>query len=220
MNEKAELTAESRTVLGKQVRRLRRRGLIPAILYGNSGPSVPLQVDPNAVHELLHRAGVSALLRLKVAGGETTTALIKQLQYHPSRGDLLHVDFLRVAPRERLRTKVPLRFVGEAPVAETHDVVIVRPVDAVTVECLPSNLPSAVEVDLSRLTDPHSAIHVADLAPGKGVQILDQPDEVVASVSVTARETIEELKEAAEAAEAAEEKAAEAAVREEIREAA
>lgn len=208
MNNTAELAAEWRTVHGKQVRQLRRKGLVPAILYGH-GPSTPLQVDGEAVQQILRRKGPSVLLKLKIRGGETASAVIKQLQFDPVSGDLLHVDFLRAIAQEKLKTRVPLRFVGEPKVAETHDVAIVKRVEAVTVESYPEDLPAAVEADLGQLEEPHDTIRVADLDPGEGVRIVDQPDEVVAGVAVSTRETIQRLGEAAELARAVEEKTAE-----------
>ncbi|MGI5837973.1 MAG: 50S ribosomal protein L25, partial [Chloroflexota bacterium] len=192
MNNTVELAAEWRTVHGKQAKRLRKKGLIPAVLYGH-GPSVSLQVNAEAVKDILRRRGRTTLLNLKMLGGETATAVIKQLQFDPVRGDLIHLDFMRVLQREKLKQKVPLRFVGEAPVAETHDVTIIKPLDAVTVETYPQDIPSAVEVDLARLTEPNSTVRVSDLEPGPRVRILDQPEEVVASVSISKREEIQEL---------------------------
>lgn len=219
MNNTAELAAEWRTVQGKKVKQLRGKGIIPAVLYGR-GPSTPLQIHADAIQEIIRRRGTTVLLTIKLLGGETATAVIKQLQFNPVKGDLIHVDFLRVLQREKLKQKVPLRFVGEAPVAETHDVTIVKPVDAVTVETYPQDIPSAVEVDLSKLAEPHSTVRVSDLETGPRVRILDQPEEVVASVSVSKKEEVQLLEEAAEEAEAAEAKAEAGVPEEEIEEAA
>jgi len=219
MNETAELAVEWRTVHGKHVRQLRRKGIIPAILYGH-GPSTPLQVDAEAIDNLLRHQGTTPLIKLNVMGGESATAVIKQLQFDPVKGGLLHLDFMRVVPQEKLRKRVPIRFVGDAPVAETHDVAIVKLMEAVEVETYPQNLPAAIEADLSRLTDPHSTIRVGDLDPGSGVKIVDPPDEVVANVAVSSKEQIERLEEAAEEARAEEAKVVKEVVTEETKEAA
>ena len=117
MNNTVELAAEWRTVHGKQAKRLRKKGLIPAVLYGH-GPSVSLQVNAEAVKDILRRRGRTTLLNLKMLGGETATAVIKQLQFDPVRGDLIHLDFMRVLQREKLKQKVPRDL--EMPGGETQ----------------------------------------------------------------------------------------------------
>lgn len=201
MNEQKELVAEQRSVVGKQVRQLRRRGLVPAVLYGHGEASVPLQVERGMLQQLVREGGIHSLVRLRVGREQPIQALAKQVQFHPTSGELLHVDFYRVAAREKLRTPVPLHFVGEAPAAETHDVAIVRAMDEVVVECYPSDLPSALEVDLSRLTEIGSTLRVADLVAPAGVEMVTPRDAVVASVVATSKEIVAELEEKAEEAE-------------------
>jgi len=191
LNQKLELIAKERRITGKQVHRLRREGLVPAVLYGNGAPSLPLQIEREALQQLLHREGRSTLLQLKLDGRRATTALVKQVQYHPTSGELLHVDFQRVGAREKLKARVPLHFVGEAPAVGLGNVVIVRSLDEMQVECYPADLPAALEVDLSQLHEPGSAIRVKDLHPGSKVTILDQPDQVVASAAATRKELAE-----------------------------
>lgn len=193
MNNKAELAVEWRTVQGKKVRQLRKKGLVPGVLYGH-GPSTALQLNVDSLKEILKKQGTTGLLQLKMLGGETSTAIIKQMQFDPVKGHLLHVDFLRTVAREKLKTKVPLRFVGEPQVSDT-EVAVVKPMDTVTVEALPADLPSAVEVDLSRLDAPHATIRVADLDAGYGVRIVEQPDEIVATAATATREVVPPVEE-------------------------
>ncbi len=204
MNEQPEIVAERRLIKGKKVRILRQRGLIPATMYGHHLAPLSLQLERKPLEELLRRGQASALLRLKVGRERPVSVLIKQYQRHPTRDELLHVDFYGVSGREKIKAVVPLRFVGEPPAAEAHDVVIVKALDQVEVECYPADLPRAVEVDLTRLGDVHATVRVKDLDPGPKVTISDPPEEVVVSVAPTAREVIETLEEQAEEAEAAE----------------
>ena len=190
MNQQPEVMAERRVVKGKQVRTLRQKGLIPATLYGHNVGPMSLQVERSVVEEILRRGESSSLLRLKVGRDKPISALIKQYQIHPTRGELLHVDFFGVSAREKLRANVPVRFVGQAPVAESHDVVIVRILDQLSVECYPSDLPTHVDVDLSRLESLDSSIRVGDLTAGPKVAILDQPGDVVVSVAATSKEVM------------------------------
>ncbi|MHB0868369.1 MAG: 50S ribosomal protein L25 [Chloroflexota bacterium] len=205
MNEQREVAAERRVIKGKQVRRLREQGLVPATLYGHNLAPVSLQVDRNVMQEILRYGETSALLRLRVGREKPMSVLIKQYQLHPTRHEVMHVDFFGVSASEKVKAHVPLRFVGEAPAASTHDVAIVRAMEQLQVECYPADLPRAIEVDLSGLGDLHSTIRVRQLSAGPNVSIVENGDEVVASVAPTAKEVIESLE--AQAEEAAEEMA-------------
>ena len=202
MADRAELAAQKREVTGKQVKRLRNQGLVPAVLYGHKEESLPLQLDRDSLEKTFKRVGTSSALNLKVGTGRPSMVLVKQVQYHPTRGSLIHVDFLRVAAREKIKTRVPLRFVGEPPVAKTHQVAIMRPVDEIVVECYPADIPHAVDVDLTILVDTTSTVRVSDLNPGPGVSFVSKADEVVASVSEAPKEAVlpEPEEEAVEAA--------------------
>ncbi len=190
MNDQPEIAAERRVVKGKQVRTLRQKGLVPAILYGHHLESVSLQVDRDAMEEILRHGRAAALLRLKVGREKPQLVLIKQYQLHPSRHELLHVDFYGVSAREKVKTHVPLRYVGQAPVAESHDVAIVKALDQVSVECYPSDLPSHLDVELSRLEGMDSTLRLGDLSAGPNVTILGAQDEVVVSVAASSKEAI------------------------------
>ena len=188
MNDQPEIAAERRVVRGKQVRALRRKGLVPATLYGHHLAPVSIQVDRVAMEELLHGRAGAGLLRLKVGRERPVSVLVKQYQMHPTRHELLHVDFYGVSAKEKVRARVPLRFVGQAPVDSSHDVAVVRAMDEVTVECYPADLPSHVDVDLSRLEKLDSNIRLGDLSAGPKATILGQMDDVVVSVVPTAKE--------------------------------
>lgn len=209
MNDQPVIAAERRVVRGKQVRALRQKGLVPATLYGHHLEPVSLQVERAGLEAILRNGGGSSLLRLKVGRERPLSVLIKQYQVHPVRQELLHVDFYGVSAGEKVKTRVPLRFVGQAPVAESHDVAVVRPLDQLTVECYPTDLPSHLEVDLSGLEELGSTIRVGDLVAGAGVTILDAAGEVVASAAATSKEIMGAPAEAPEGISEAQEEAAE-----------
>jgi large subunit ribosomal protein L25 len=214
MSNQVEVAAEKREIIGKQVKQLRSKGLVPCVLYGHNEPSLPLQVEGDALEKAFKRSGTSSIFSLKVGSGRPSMALVKQVQYHPTKGYLQHVDFLRVAAREKIKTRVPLRFVGEAPAAKESSLIVMRAAGEVMVECLPGDLPQALDVDLSVLEEAGSAIRVADLDPGPKVTIVTDPHELVVSIAELRAEpeTVapEEAEEAAEA-EAAEQPEGEAA---------
>jgi large subunit ribosomal protein L25 len=177
-----KLSAERRTVLGKQVKRLRREGLVPANMYGQGRDSVALQLPARDVAMRLARASRSTLFNLELDGTSGETVLIKQLQRHPTSGQVLHVDLFRVAMDEKLRTTVPLQFTGEAAAVKEFNGTLMLNLDSVEVEALPRALPSSIEVDLSPLAGLDDSVQVADLQVPSGVQILTPADHLVARV--------------------------------------
>lgn len=205
MSDHTQLVAEERTITGKQVKQLRRQGLIPAILYGHNVESTPVQVKREDLAQVLRQAGRSAIVQLKIGRKHPIQVAIKELHVDPISRELLHADFYQVTADEKLKMQVPLHFAGEAPVTKVHEVALVRAMDQVHVECYPSDLPGSIPVDMSRLVDPGSAIRVGDLDEIPGVTILTPEDEVIVSV-VVARREVEEAA-VAEGAERAEEAA-------------
>nr|HID13604.1 50S ribosomal protein L25 [Anaerolineae bacterium] len=188
-----ELTAEKRTVLGKQVKQLRRQGWVPGVMYGHGFDPMPLQFEARGLRQVLSQTGGSQLIRIKVKGQkQPERALVREVQREPIRGTLLHVDFYRVMMTERLTAEVPLELVGESPVVEQKEGILLHGLSTVEVECLPGNLVDAIEVDLSDLTEVDQALHVRDLAVPAGMEILTDPDEmIVRVVPLEAREEIE-----------------------------
>ena len=170
-----ELNAEVRNDLGKGAsRRLRRSGKLPAILYGAGKDPLPLQMDHDAVmHKLEHEAFYSHILTVKV-GGEEVKAVLKDLQRHPYKPAVLHMDLQRIDEEEKLRMHVPLHFVGEdvAPGVKQSGGVISHLVTEVEVTCLPRHLPEYIEVDVSGL-GVNESLHLSDLALPEGVELVE-----------------------------------------------
>ncbi|RRN56461.1 50S ribosomal protein L25/general stress protein Ctc [Pseudoxanthomonas sp. SGNA-20] len=153
-------------------RRLRRAGKVPAIVYGGELPPVSIQLD----HEKLWLAQqnewfYSSILDLSL-NGDIQKVLLRDLQRHPYKQQILHLDFQRVSDDQVLRAAVPLRFVNEekSPAGKTAGVVIMHELTEVTVACLPKDLPEAVEVDLSDLAV-GGVVHLSDLKLPTGVEI-------------------------------------------------
>lgn len=176
-----ELSAEPRTALGKKVKALRRQGFVPANIYGHT-ESTAVQLAAREADHTIRRAGKTQLITVNVNGGETETVLIKNWQRHPYKGDILHIDFYRVAMTETLRVDIPLRLVGEAPAIRATGGTLFQPISTVTIESLPGDLPDSIEVDISSLVDLDSAVHVRDLAIPDAVTLITDGDDVVARV--------------------------------------
>jgi large subunit ribosomal protein L25 len=213
------LRAEPRSTLGKKVKDLRKQGIVPGNVYGHNLKSMALQLPEKLVSQQLAAASHSTLFILELDGSRHNV-LIKEVQRHPISRRVVHVDFFAVSMTEKLRTTVPLHFVGEAPAVRQFNGTLLTVVSAVEVEALPSDLPPGIEVDVSTLETLDDAIVVGDLAVGSDLTVLTPADEVVAKVAppkIEVEEAAEEAEEAAEA-EAAAEQPAEAAAEEETAE--
>jgi large subunit ribosomal protein L25 len=168
-----ELSAEPRTALGKgAVGRLRRRGLVPAILYGAGSAPVPLAVAPVEVQRALraHAAG-GILVGLRLPGeAEARPAVVRDLQFHPVRDALIHIDFQAVRMDEEITVEVPVHVVGEAAGVKDQNGVLAIVMRTVEVSCLPSLIPERIDVDVSALRI-HDVATIADLRLPEGVRV-------------------------------------------------
>ncbi len=178
---RVELEAKKRSVLGSKVKRLRREGWVPGVMYGHGFEPVPLKFDKYDLRAVLSQVGGSQLINVKVDDAdEVEFALLRDVQRDVITGDLLHVDFYRVMMTETITTEIPLLTTGESPIAERKEGILLHGVSEIEVECLPGDLVDAIEVDLSELTEIGQAISVADLAVPSGVNVLTDPDEMIA----------------------------------------
>jgi large subunit ribosomal protein L25 len=182
MSNQLELAVEERTVFGKQVKRLRQQGIVPANMYGRHQQSVSLQVNSQALQKLLSSGGAKVILSLKVGNQPPVQALIKQVHHNPCRGEIIHVDFFRVKATDTLKTSVNLHFINEPSAGSLNGGSVLRTMNEVMVECLPADLPPGIQVDLSGLLDVGDVIRVGDLPVGPGVTILTDHNEIVAVV--------------------------------------
>jgi len=209
-----EFTAFPRPTEGRGAsRRLRRSGRAPGIVYGGTAPPQPVEVDHNALfHALRNEAFHSSILTMKLDGAEGRV-LLRDVQMHPFKNEILHVDFQRVDENRKIQMRVPLHFVkGEvSPAVKLSGALVSHITTEVEISCLPKDLPGFIEVDLSELTTGH-AMHVSALKLPEGVKVVTRgkADPVVAA-AVVPRAQVEVEGEAAPAAEAAAAAPAEAA---------
>ena len=207
-----KLAAENRSDAGKgAARRLRASGRVPAVLYGHGTKPQHLSVDARQFgHALRTDAGVNVLISLEV-GRDQHLALAKEIQRHPVRGDLIHVDFIQVRRGEKVHVQVSVRLVGEAPGVREGGIAD-QDLYQLNVEAEVTAVPEAVEADVSGLAI-GDVLRVADLKAPGGAVILDDPEASVVSVVAPTVEAEPEAEEAeeVEAAEGAEAAAGEAA---------
>ena len=193
-------------------RRLRNSGKTPGIVYGGEGQPQLIELDHNALwHALKKEAFHSSILEMEL-GGNTGKVLLRDVQYHPFKAQVVHVDFQRVDANTRLHMKVPLHFKGaEESQAVKLDHCLVNPVTTeLDISCLPGDLPEFIEIDLSGLKKGMS-LHLNDITLPKGVKAVThgKPNPVIVSVvTPAAEESAEASAEGAAAAPAADAKAA------------
>jgi large subunit ribosomal protein L25 len=202
MDQKAkqvELAAEKRTVLGKRVKRLRREGKVPGVMYGQGFDPIPLQFQTRSLEKLLSHVGGSQLIGVNIEGQkQPEMALVRDVQRDPIRQTVSHVDFYRVEMTERITVEIPLEMVGVSPVVKQSEGILLQGISSIEVECLPGDLVDAIEVDLSDLTEVDHALFVRDLAIPSGIDVLTDMNEMIVRIVPMASEEVfeEELEEA------------------------
>jgi large subunit ribosomal protein L25 len=208
------LSARPRDLHGKAVKRLRREGILPAVVYGNDRQSQAIQVDAHEFELIRRRSGRNVLLDLKLDGGKAQPVLLHGIQEHPATRRTLHVDLLAVKMTEERTVDVPIVLTGSSEAVERMGGVLLHLRDAVQVRALPDDLPSSLELDISPLDSFEIVLHASDIAMPAGVTLVTDPAEPVArvqpprveEVAVPAAEELEgipaEVEEGAEGAEA------------------
>lgn len=173
MNEDFNVTAESRKDVGKGAsRRLRHAGRIPGVIYGAGQEAVSLTMNHDDIlHHLEHEAFYSHILNVSV-DGKVQKAVLKDVQRHPSKAKIMHVDFLRVSEKDKIHMHVPLHFINEemAPGVKIGGGLISHLMSSVDIVCLAKDLPEYLEVDLGNLNTGES-LHLSDIKLPDGVEI-------------------------------------------------
>lgn len=171
-------------------RRLRREGMIPAIVYGRGIEPVPVAVDGRELHLALRtEAGANAIISLEIEGGDTVTTMARIVERHPFRSEYRHVDFVEVDLTQVTQAEVAIHFEGE-PAGVLEGGVLSPAKTHVLVEALPTEIPGNIELDISGV-ELGESLRVADLPNLDGVTYLDDPDAVLMSITTPAAEVEE-----------------------------
>ena len=197
----SSLEAEPRAAGSKNdARRVRRNGKIPAVVYGAGKPSAPVSVDPRQVARILHSAtGHNTIFDLSLEG-ERSKAMIVDWQYEPLKGGLLHIDLKRIAMDQKLTVMVPVVLKGEAAGVKQQGGILEQVLREVEVECLPQDIPSEIDLDVSELVF-GKVLRVQDLPHRENIAFLTDENQPVAHI-IAVKEEVAPTPEAA-AAEAA-----------------
>ena len=170
--DKVVLKATRRDVTGKQVSALRRAGKLPGVIYGRHTQPINITLDAHSAGLALSKVGSSSLIGVEVDGKEYP-ALVRERQRDYIKGTLKHIDFLAVSLTERIRADVRIEVTGVSPAVRDLDAVMVLGLHSVSVECLPTDLPDRIVVDISGLSQVGDAIHVRDLQIPEKVRVLN-----------------------------------------------
>jgi large subunit ribosomal protein L25 len=184
MAKQVKLKVEPRTETGRSAaRRLKARGIVPAVVYGGKEKSQPLQVSARDINAMLsHASGENILVELEIAGQKATRpALLQEVQHSPVGGDILHVDFHAISMDEKIQADVPLEPLGVPNGVKNFGGLLEQNLRVLAIECLPSDLPDKITVDVSALNIGDS-IHVRDVKLPPGVTAKVQADLTAFSV--------------------------------------
>jgi len=182
-----QLTVEKREARGKAAARSRRDGKLPAVFYGPKEETTAISVSARDFVKIWHEAGESTVIELSGVG-DKKEALIHDVSVDVVSEKPLHVDFYVIEKGKKIQVSVPLEFEGTASAIKDHGAILVKVIHELEIEVLPKDLPKALSVDTSTLTDLDSQIHVRDIKLPPGVETLVSSDEVVALVTLAKEE--------------------------------
>lgn len=167
-------------------RRLRRTGKVPGIVYGSTDAPVNIELDHNDLfHALRKEAFHASILDLEVDGGKATSVLLRDVQMHPFKQQVLHIDFQRVAANTKIHVRVPIHYLNAdtSPAVKMSANVISHVMNDIEVVCLPKDLPEFLEIDLGQL-EAQGAVHVSDLKLPAGVEVMPNAEDVIATATM------------------------------------
>ncbi len=181
--EKIILKSKTRDVVGKTLNKHRKEGLVPAVVYGHKITPHNLWVDFMDFDKVYGQAGESTIIELDIDGKKKANVLIHDIQSDPLTDKFSHVDFFQVKMDEKIETEIPLEFVNASPAVKEMGGVLIKSVDAILIGCLPADLPSKIEVDISKLKTFDNRISIKDLEISDKVKVLVDTSTIVASVA-------------------------------------
>jgi large subunit ribosomal protein L25 len=183
------LRAEPRTLLGKQVRKLRKQGIIPGNIYGKSVKSTSVSIPMADFKKVYEETGETGLIEVTIQGAkEPHHVLVHHVQIHPVDSYFIHVDFHEVALKEKIQVAVPITFTGESPAAAQKKGVLITLLNELTVEALPMDLPEEIIVDLSTLKEVNDTIKASSVSAGSKAKIIADEDEDIARINPLEKE--------------------------------
>ena len=188
--EKVVINATKRTILGKQVRAIRRAGKLPGVIYGHKIDPVSITMELKESTRVLNNTTSSSVIYINLEGTEHAV-LVRERQRDYLKNRFIHVDFQAVSQTEKIRTEVSIEMVGHAPAVKDFNGVVVEGISSVNVEALPKDLPERFIVDISILKQIGDSITLRDINIPEGVDVLDPLDEMIILITAPAAEEVE-----------------------------
>lgn len=190
-----KIKANSREIIGKKVKNLRKEGLVPGVVFGPRRTPLNVQVDAKSLSKLFKQVGYSKFFDLEIEESSPVKVLIQEIPKHPINDQILTVNFYQVAEDIKITVEVPITFVGEAPAVKQNLGFLITPVEAIPLHCLPKDLPSEISVDISNLAEVGAAVTVSDIALPEGVELDSSVDATTALVYIASfqKEIVEEV---------------------------
>lgn len=192
--DKVILKAEPRKIIGKQVNALRREGKLPAVIYGHNFEPTPITLDEKSTTKTLSTLTSTSLVTIDLEGKEHLT-LVRDRQRNYVANRLIHIDFQVVSQTEVIRANLSIEIVGTSPAVKDFNGVVVIGLNELEIECLPSDLPDRLTIDISKLEKVGDSVFVRDISFGDKVQILQDPDEMIVMVTAAMEEEVVEAEE-------------------------
>ncbi len=186
------LKAEKREIVGKKVATLRANNKIPAVVYGHNINNINVVVNKIDLEKIMRQTSASDLIDLQVDGEPTVKVLLHEIDREPVTNQVRHVDFYQVNMKEKINTDVSLNFVGESPAVKDLSGILIKTLDKIEIECLPGDLISNLEVDLSLLKQIGDSLRVKDLVVPEKITVLTEPETTVVLVEEQKVEVVEE----------------------------
>lgn len=190
MAEDIQLSVKSRTIIGKQVRALRREGWIPLSIYGSHVQPKNMQAEERALRAVITKAGHNRLIRLDIGDGTPHIVITREIQREPISGKYWHVDFQEISLTEKMEIEIPIVLQGVPPLVKTSGALLTHGLAQITVRVLPTDLIPEIVVDISGLQNLNDAIHVSDLKLADTIEILTAPEEMLAKLSPVKEEVV------------------------------
>ncbi len=180
---KINLKSKAREEVGKNLDSFRKKGMIPAVVYGHKDKPQTLWVNYLDFKRVFEKAGESTIIELEIEGKGKVNALVHDLQVDPLSDKFTHIDFFQIRMDEKIETAIPLEFIGESAAVKELGGILVKSLDEINISCLPADLPAEIKVDISKIKNFEDHIKIKDLEISDKVKILDEEETVVALVS-------------------------------------
>ena len=188
--DKVILKAVKRDITGKQVKAMRREGQLPAVIYGRHLEPIAISLEAHAASLVMSKLSSSSLVTIDLEGKEYP-ALVRERQRNFIKGNLTHIDFMAVDLTEKIRATVRLEFVGVSGAVKDYNAVLVKNIEKLEVECLPTDLPERLAIDIAALALVGNSIRVRDLAISDAIRILNDEDETIAVAAAPKTEAVD-----------------------------